>query len=366
MDTAERAERYLPYLGTPYHALAEERLALIAGGEPTTDAHPRVAASVRDELRDTGVAEVVVALRPRPAWSIADELTVANPGAAAWAFPMGATLNSASIGNYLTVRTGPICTDSSRGGAQYLFGSRAIIGMMSPGVGALVPDANNVYRTSEDGECGTSWSAPLAAGLAVDFIDFMLASGTYEPLGSIAGMVQADLMLMGDRYSETGTYRQTGQDELWGGGRLRARMFTNAGMDAPWGWQHGRLTAWDGTNYLLQVNGGDPLPADVDRLRAVIWWPEPFLTGGNGADITARLRRFCGSGPEASDLSYDPRKMVYLASGVGGSCYALEIAVWSASSNPWNGNQMTRRVFYAWYYEDDDRDDADGPPPDIQ
>lgn len=170
------------------------------------------------------------------------------------------------------------------------------------------------------------------------------------------------MLLMGDRESESGAALTSGFDSLFGAGRLRMRIFNSAGMDSPWGWGTGTLSVGVGMHTVL-LNEGAALPTGVDRLRVVMWWPEPGLDDPStmGADITMYIQNICGTSIVVSDYSYDTRKRVTMETGAGGRCWALVFDGWIVPANPWEGNSQTRTVYYAYYWEDTARDDADGP-----
>ncbi len=144
----------------------------------------------------------------------------------------------------------------------------------------------------------------------------------------MAGITQANLMLMGDRYAGGGVYPQKGQDRIWGSGRLRARLFTDAGMNVPWRRDHGVLkNAPSGSWHFIPVGSGFgvTLPEDVTQLRVAIWWPEPNLGNQDLADIDLSVFDLCGNGPWIDDHSFDTRKKVSIRGDLGGSCYAISI-----------------------------------------
>jgi len=166
------------------------------------------------------------------------------------------------------------------------------------------------------------------------------------------GFLYTNLDLMGDRITESGSAALTGRDSLYGSGRFRARAFESAYMDDPFGFEAYQLTISTTGTTSINVNGGVALPSQVDRLVAVLWWPESDLVAG--PDIVLEVSSCTGTFPRA-DLSFDNRKRVYLSSfdtaggGVGARCWRVNLSAFSVPS--------PRTVWVGLYYEDLARDD---------
>jgi hypothetical protein len=290
--------------------------------------------------------------------------TVTSPGAATYAFAVGGTLDS-SAGDATTVRTGPIYSGSSRGGGAYLSGTRSIVAVTAPAVRALVPQPGGTYASEC---CGTSFAAPSVLGSFADFRDWYLSTGVFEGFVNHPPNSMVALLAMADRQRETGAAATSGYDSLWGAGRFRARMFTDAGMDAPWGWTLGSIMVNNGGISNWTLNGGAAIPAGADRLVVTIYWPEPNQASGgaSGADIVVDLVSTCGPVLSRSDWSFDTKKRVVFDTGAGGACWQIRLRGLSVTPNPWLGGATQRVVYVAAYWEDSARDDADGPSAAIQ
>jgi hypothetical protein len=290
--------------------------------------------------------------------------TVTSPGAATYAFAVGATLD-ADGGDANTVRTGAIYSLSSRGGGAYLSGTRSIVAMTAPSVRALVPQPDGTYASEC---CGTSFAAPTVLGAFADFRDWYLSTGVFAGFVNHPPNSMVAMLTMADRQREVGAAATAGYDNLWGAGRFRARMFTDAGMDAPWGWTLGSIMVSNGATSNWTLNGGAALPAGTDRLVVAIYWPEPNQASGgaNGADITVDVVSTCGPAMTRSDWSFDTKKRVIFDTGVGGACWQIRLHGLSVTANPWLSSATQRVVYVAAYWEDTARDDADGPPAAIQ
>ena len=139
-------------------------------------------------------------------------------------------------------------------------------------------------------------------------------------------------------------------------------------MDQPWANGVGSAVVEGGTSQVIYLNDGQTLELDVDRLSVVMWWPEPNQESGGaqGADIVLRLQTTCGAYQNIYDYSWDTKKRVFLDSNVGGSCWAIVLQGFSTPPSAWEKNKPQRTVYFAYYYEDEDRDDAEGPPVGIQ
>lgn len=290
--------------------------------------------------------------------------TVTSPGAATYAFAIGGTLDG-DAGDANTVRTGAIYSASSRGGGTYLAGTRSIIAMTAPAVRALVPQPDGTYATEC---CGTSFAAPSVLGAFADFRDWYLSTGVHTGFVNHPPNSMVALLSMADRQRESGAAAMVGYDNLWGAGRFRARMFTDAGMDAPWGWTLGSIGVVHGGISCWPLNDGAALPAGADRLVVTIYWPEANQASGgaNGADIVLEVVSTCGPAMSRTDWSYDTKKRIVIDTGAGGACWQIRLHGLSVTPNPWQGNETRRSVYVAAYWEDSARDDADGPPASIQ
>jgi len=295
--------------------------------------------------------------------------TVSDPAGATYAFPVGAVLDSATVGlpaaNYATVQSGGIYLHSSRGNVPYLLGKRSIIATTAVGAQTLLPNAlPNLYANIGD---GTSFAAPLVAGAAVDLRDWWLLNGpTYLGYGygtgfmNDPGFTYVQLLLMGDRQLENGGRADEGFDSLFGNGRFRARMFNTAGMDDPWGAQVSAFYITHNQTTTFNVLGAQALPAQADRLVVSMWWPESNYP--SGADITMQVRTTCGAGAAFSraDLSFDNKKRVFIDAtdiAVGSRCWAIDLTAHSVPASSWQGGLNRRYVYLSYYYEDEARDD---------
>jgi hypothetical protein len=302
------------------------------------------------------------------------EATVRFPGNATYAFVVG-SMGQTTAGDASTVQSFPVTYDSSQGGVPFGLGTRSVVAVVAPGCRDLVPQilqgGGTTFENVTGAGCGTSSAAPAFAGGALDFKDSWLrADPTHTWLANSTGRLFATLLLMNDRQPMLPS-ATSGFHKIWGGGRMRMRQFTPAGMDAPFQFGSFATTLQAvGTNVLFSVNGGAPLAPAVDRLIVTLWWPEPNQanSGANAADIILTVRTTCGGSTAFSDSSFDTKKRVVLRStnDPGGKCFQVEANALKLPPNPWLSGQHKRTIYVSWYFEDENRNDADGPPQWIQ
>ena len=218
-----------------------------------------------------------------------------------------------------------------------------------------------------DGYEGTSNAAPVVAGAAAEFKDFLIYY-----LGQTAanqpGRLFANMLNFGDRKNSTSTGSDAFSPE-YGAGRLRLRLPTDAGMDSPYRWQTGYISLADGesyTQYLGPIDDPDgAIDNDVEFLKAALWWPEPN-TGvwPYNAQISAKLCYLnLGVWICETHTSDEDQKLQFIRDDneanfddfVGGKPYKLVI---TADFVP-TGKERT--IYWSYFWEDLDRDDPEGP-----
>jgi hypothetical protein len=171
----------------------------------------------------------------------------------------------------------------------------------------------------------------------------------------------AHLLIMGDRQAQSGGYYLSGFDSLWGAGRTKMRKLDDAGMDSPYAWGTGFTCVDDGQTVTININSGAALSTDVDYLKAVIYWfDERHEKGKSVSDVDLRLKTTSGTTLTSSIDAYDNKERVFNRS-VGGQAVKLEINGYDVRTDTTSCGSNSMKVYYMWYYEDGDRDDADGP-----
>ncbi|NOY28523.1 MAG: S8 family serine peptidase, partial [Oligoflexia bacterium] len=188
--------------------------------------------------------------------------TITIPGAALGVFTVGAYQINSSDDEI-------IFPNQSRGGGDYCPGGscssdgRTLVDVMGA--------TNHEFAYSNDstasaqyttGLTATSGATPTVTGSAALYRDWYLdVAGTAI---DSPGVLYATLLLMGDRYAESGSYLDSGFDDLTGAGKLRMRKWDN--LDKPARADEGFLCVDDGSSSYISLDA-DPLDADVDMVK---------------------------------------------------------------------------------------------------
>ena len=287
---------------------------------------------------------------------------VNDPGAAIGAFTVGGhgSGTTPALAEF-DVRLGGIYASSSRGGTEGEGKGRTIIDATAPAYRQLLFAENQGYDSVGGG--GTSYAAPTLAAGAVDFIDFY--KRTFSDFIDDPGVLATHLLLMTDRQGESGRLTEE-FDPLWGGGRVKFRKFDTEGMDSPWRFRNGMLCVDHDEEVVLPIKDGYALRQEVDDFRAVIWWYDRRHENGTAIDdIDLRLETTDGEWLSDSSSWGDNKERVY-HHDVGGERLQLRISGWNVTSDIAGCGRNSMMVYYAYYYEDDARDDANGPGHEIE
>ena len=285
-----------------------------------------------------------------------NDCTINPPAAAIGAFAVGGHGNSVT-GTTADVRTGAIYSASSRGGTATEGGRRTIVDLTAFAWRSLVFDSSGGYSLTG---FGTSISAPTVAGGAIDFIDFYKTFTGGDAKIDMPGILAANLLLQGDRQGQGGLSLSY-FDNLWGAGRLRMRKFDTTGMDSPFYWETNHTCISNGEVFTITFNGGSALSTAVNDVKAVINWYDRRHELGQGLDdIDLRLKRTSNTLLVDSNSSFDEKERVYFGTA-GGQALKLEIVGYDVGSDNEGCGTDANRVYWAFFFEDDARDDADGP-----
>lgn len=306
--------------------------------------------------------------------------------------PPGAAMGSFTVAAYLVnddddeaIYNNDDDHGSSRGGTAVDGRGRSIIALAAPsGIQYPYPYSDSLlasmrYGTdwagdggSPDSFCCTSAATPVAAGAGALFREWYYAnvdSSIDDP-----GILYANMLLMGDRTQEGTSTRMTeGYDGLWGAGKLRLRMFDLQGMDKPWAWGDGTACVDDGA-YTFVTIASSPLDSDVDVLRVVAWWYDrrhDDSTTSTVDSVSMEVRRYDswivpvvpGSGTVvADDAGTDNKLRVHVANPTSGKYYRVRFSGDDVTSDGEGCGTDSMRVYYAWFYEDSDREAAEALP----
>ncbi len=307
--------------------------------------------------------------------------TVTNPGDAEGAFPVAALYTNPFGTDQLEVRNAQVITGasgSSEGGGELgglIFSSRerTLVGLAAPtnhlNLADCVPsgtcNSNPLGGASAYGGFGggTSLAAPIVAAAAIAYKDRWLAWGQPTTWLDDAGHMRMQMLLQGDRVSNAGSNKLTsGFSTKYGAGRLKMRHRSDQGMDAPWFSRSGSVNLVDGVTWTRWMSA-DATPtaadSDIETLIVVAWWFEPFTTSA-AADVLMYVDRFDPTCTTLigtlGDVSFDNRKRISV--DPNGGCMRLRFV---GNDIPTGDGYYNRKIYWAYYFEDNDRDDANGP-----
>lgn len=173
--------------------------------------------------------------------------TVDGTAEAVSAFAVGAAGESSSSCTSSNWASCDIRSISERGGMTAVVDGVSWPGQVSL-VDALAPCMmyyyfNTTGSISSSTECWTSWAAPQLGGTAILLKDWFLANG--HTAINIEGRLFVVMLAMTDRQGGS-SYRFSGFDPRWGGGRLQMRYFSGCEPGCPWGWETYSNVLYDG------------------------------------------------------------------------------------------------------------------------
>jgi hypothetical protein len=202
------------------------------------------------------------------------------------------------------------------------------------------------------------------AAAAVNFIDWY--KHTNSDLIDSPGVLFTNMLLMGDRQGQSGSYLTSKFDERWGAGRLQLRKFDSSGLDRPDGWDTGYTCIDDEETAVFSINRGSAISSSVDVFNGVIYWYDPRHEDGRSvSDIDMRLKTSSGTTLRSSLDSYDNKELVF-STNVGGQSLEVELNGYDVKTDSTICGRNSMLVYYAWFYEDSARNDADGPGAEIE
>lgn len=290
--------------------------------------------------------------------SLASDCTVGSPGAAIGAFTVGAHGNSWE-GAESDVRTDTLELDTARGGVSVAEGvNRSIIDLTAFGYRAGLYESPSGYDNASH---GTSLSTPTVAAAAIDFINmYKLVNPNNPNFIDNPGVLFANMLLMGDRQGESVKLTKN-YDSVYGAGRLMMRMNTAAGMDYPASWKNNFVCVGNGERIKVPVKGA-VLESTVNIFKAVIYWYDRRHGMGQWIDdIDLELFQVGSNTPlMTSASSYDNKERVFYTSP-GNKNLELGIVGYDVTATAEGCGVGKQRVYYAFYYEDSQRDDPEGP-----
>jgi hypothetical protein len=299
------------------------------------------------------------------------DCTVNAPGSALGAVTVGAIGNYPPDDSTDEMKAAAIRTTSSRGGTATEGGGRAIVDLVAAGIisNGLSTAANSGSSAYSYSGSGTSTSTPYATGAALNLQDWSVRSQNgfldYNP-----GLLHAMLILMTDRWNGSSYRLQGTKDNLYGAGRLRMRLLEDIGLDNPWGWQAGWTCVEDGHETEIPIIG-TPI-GDINVLKAAIYFYDPQHETGGGVDsINMYIERAdTGAALRTANMIGNEYQFLAMREGYGGPdglttaplrlvLNGIGISADNVSSHGVGCGTNEMLVWYAYYYEDSDREAAE-------
>jgi|GEM_PF-2510496 len=322
------------------------------------------------------------------------DCTVTAPGSAIGAFTVGehSVLGGSVCDTGLCgdmQYNGDISEQTSRGG-NFLEGrGRTIVDIVAQGRYFRNYQPAQLYNVDSlmygislpNASDGSSNSAAIVSGTATAYIDFF--QRTWPKAAGLIddpGILFASLLLMGDRTNymippkgpfdvKKDQKAWTGYDNLWGAGRYKMRMFNGAGMDGAAEWAIGRTCVGHGEKVRIPVNRAfKPVPSSANDFKAVAYWYDRRHERGEVIDDIDLVLTFEDNGDRYNSWgdfdAWDNKARVYdgaferfhLVDDV-----FLELRGYDVTNNETICGKNKALVYYAYFYEDNARNDANGP-----
>lgn len=323
--------------------------------------------------------------------NVVDTCSVTSPGSAIGALTITSYDSDAPLTAGTEFAHGAMAQPSSRGGELDSNGLeiRTIVDLSAPFRQWAAYNIDRDYFSNppakEDVFSGTSVSAAMVTGFLSIFRDHYIEwnnSDIEEP-----GFMMVNSLLLGDRTRDTlpqggfgnpnapdRDFRSVaGFDREWGAGRLKGRMYTGPGMDGPAAFRDMRVCIEQGETVKIPITWafGGILPPDVDTLKVVAYWFDPDHSTGINKDMYAarlvdeneNILVSTGHG-ELKDvpLNEDNKLRIAIEDTTEFSNESIDLMIdgLRVSGSSLCGNKGNY-VYVAFYFEDEDRDDSNGP-----
>jgi hypothetical protein len=335
------------------------RIVALAAGFPTDDDQCLGESPLNMDANDLFEnGQLLIASAGNTGHAVTTDCTVLSPASAIGAFAVGGHGNS-DMGLESDVRTATIYTDSPFGGASASEGkSRTIIDVTAYAPRRKLFDTAGGYTIFST---GTSVSGPTVAGSAIDYNDFFKTANAGSTTIDQPGSMAVSLLLMGDRQSRVGGKLTFGYDPLWGAGRLKMRKADAGGLDAPAIWKIGSACIEQNETFTVPINTGLALSNTVNDFKAAIYWYDRRHELGTAIDdIDLYLRTTALTDLEYSTSTSDEKERVYHGA-IGGNAIQLDIVGYDVTADNEGCGANSMLVYWSYFYEDDARDDPDGP-----
>lgn len=314
-----------------------------------------------NELYEDGVLPIRIG--GNPGHSNSSDCTV-SPGAdAIGAFTVGGHTTSWSSDDETDVRSGTDFSSTPRGGVSYADGrNRSIIDITAPAcrTNMFRGNASNLYGYSA---CGTSFAGPTVASAAIAHVDHY--RNNISTLIDEPGVLFANLLLMGDRESESGVKMIGRFDHLWGAGRLKMRRLDATGLDTPYTYRVLNTCIASGESlYTPEFT----TYSDSDVVKGVLNWYDRRHEDGTAIDeVYLYLERETSPGVwqtyGSSSDTFDNKQRVFRdITSLGTTTWRWRFYGGSVTYDESICGTNHMLINFAMFAEDSDRDDADGVP----
>lgn len=148
---------------------------------------------------------------------------------------------------------------------------------------------------------------------------------------------------------------------------MQMRMFDSEGMDGPSKANRYTVCIDDGEDYYVPLNSDAAIPADVGYIKTALWWYDR-RHGSDGSldDLDLAVEYKVGDNWVAveSEASGDNKEFVFL-DGTSSTFHDRRARIRIFGSNVTTDGEGcgsdSMRAYMTYFYEDEDRDDADGP-----
>ncbi len=303
------------------------------------------------------------------------ECTITSPGSAASVFTVGASEGLdgdwGDCDSPLEVRASLLAKRySSIGGpslSDWAEGRRRTIvdGIVYGCAERLPTDGPGSHAYDENQVHGTSISVASASGMALSFIDYYKQERNDDI--DDPGYLFVNLLLMGDRLSQNGSYLTSGYDNWTGSGRLKFRMWNNRGMDSRWKFKDSYFCLDDGESRIVRVTSDSPNNTDMIKAVSFIFDPDHEYYGHFDHDLQPKVElKLYADGDliEKDTAGSDNKRRVYAdltANKYNGAKIDLKWEGVNVPTDRESGGSNSIRVYYAYYYEDTARNDSNGP-----
>ena len=282
---------------------------------------------------------------------------VSAPGAAIGVFTVGSHGTTAA-GAESDVRSGAISTNSPRGGTSSQGANRTTIDLTAFSARSLMFDKYGGYTYTAQ---GASFAAPTVTAAAINFLDFYRQKNAGSVFMEDPGARHVNMLLMGDRTDEVGARMTVRYSNLFGAGRLKMRIKTNANMDYPSDWKVGQVCIGHNEVFQVKINSGNALLGTVDDLKIAIFWYDSRHQKGVAIDnVDLRLRTMAGVSVLSSLSTADNKERIFY-NAAGNKALKFEIIGTNVTSDEAGCGTNKMLVYWSYFYEDDFRDDVDGP-----